>query len=70
MTYTNHITDDLDVIMAVLPEDIQDAIHNIDRRDELLEVILDLYRPARVGLAILNGKIATSHHRYIAHGLY
>jgi stage III sporulation protein SpoIIIAA len=44
MTYTNHITDDLDVIMAVLPEDIQNAIHNIDRRDELLEVILDLGR--------------------------
>jgi stage III sporulation protein SpoIIIAA len=44
MTYTNHITDDLDVIMAVLPEDIQDAIRHINRRDELLEVILDLGR--------------------------
>jgi stage III sporulation protein SpoIIIAA len=42
--YDNHITDDLDVIMAVLPEDIQAALQKIDRRDELLEVILDLGR--------------------------
>jgi stage III sporulation protein SpoIIIAA len=44
MNYHNHITDDLDVIMAVLPEDIQNAIQGINRRDELLEVILDLGR--------------------------
>jgi stage III sporulation protein SpoIIIAA len=44
MKYNNHITDDLDVIMAVLPEDIQAALQKIDRRDELLEVILDLGR--------------------------
>ena len=44
MKYDNHITDDLDVIMAVLPEDIQAALQKIDRRDELLEVILDLGR--------------------------
>jgi len=44
MSYTNHITDDLDVIMAVLPKDIQAALQNVGRRDELLEVILDLGR--------------------------
>ncbi|MBN1976963.1 MAG: AAA family ATPase [Anaerolineae bacterium] len=44
MNYNNHITDDLDIIMAVLPEDIQAAIRKIGRRDELLEVILDLGR--------------------------
>ncbi len=41
---TNHITDDLNALMAVLPEDIQVALQRIGRRDELLEVILDLGR--------------------------
>ncbi|NIP80101.1 MAG: AAA family ATPase, partial [Gemmatimonadetes bacterium] len=44
MSYYNHITDDLDAIMTVLPEDIRTAVQRIDRRDELLEVILDLGR--------------------------
>ncbi|MBN1813003.1 MAG: AAA family ATPase [Anaerolineae bacterium] len=44
MNYNNHITDDLDAIMAVLPKDIQAALQEVDRRDELLEVILDLGR--------------------------
>jgi stage III sporulation protein SpoIIIAA len=44
MNYTNHITDDLDVIMSVLPEDVRAAVQNIGRRDDLLEVILDLGR--------------------------
>jgi stage III sporulation protein SpoIIIAA len=44
VTYNKHITDDLDIIMAVLPEDIQAALQKIGRRDELLEVILDLGR--------------------------
>jgi len=44
MSYYNHITDDLDAIMTVLPEDIRAALQRIGRRDELLEVILDLGR--------------------------
>jgi len=40
----NHITDDLDAMMSVLPEDIRAAVRAIGRRDELLEVILDLGR--------------------------
>jgi stage III sporulation protein SpoIIIAA len=44
VSYNNHITDDLDIIMAVLPQDIQTALQKIGRRDELLEVILDLGR--------------------------
>jgi len=44
MNYTNHITDDLDAIMSVLPEGIRAAVQEIGRRDELLEVILDLGR--------------------------
>jgi stage III sporulation protein SpoIIIAA len=40
----NHITDDLDAILSVLPEDIRAALQQIGRRDELLEVILDLGR--------------------------
>jgi stage III sporulation protein SpoIIIAA len=44
MSYENHITDDLDAILGVLPADIRAAIERIGRRDELLEVILDLGR--------------------------
>jgi stage III sporulation protein SpoIIIAA len=44
MSYYNHITDDLDAIMTILPEDIRAALQQIGRRDELLEVILDLGR--------------------------
>jgi len=44
MSYYNHITDDLDAMLSVLPEDICAALQRIGRRDELLEVILDLGR--------------------------
>ena len=44
MTYHNHITDDLDTLLSVLPEDIRSAVKRVGRRDELLEVILDLGR--------------------------
>ena len=44
MSYHNYITDDLDAMLAVLPEDIRAALQQIGRRDELLEVILDLGR--------------------------
>jgi stage III sporulation protein SpoIIIAA len=40
----NHITDDLDAILTVLPEDIRKSLKKVGRRDELLEVILDLGR--------------------------
>ncbi|MFN3763264.1 MAG: AAA family ATPase, partial [Anaerolineae bacterium] len=39
-----HITDDLDALLNVLPEDLRERIREIGRRDELLEVILDLGR--------------------------
>jgi stage III sporulation protein SpoIIIAA len=44
MSYYNHITDDLDAMLSVLPQDIRVALQGIDQRDELLEVILDLGR--------------------------
>jgi stage III sporulation protein SpoIIIAA len=44
MSYYNHITDDLDAMLSVLPEDIRTALQRIGRRDELLEVILDVGR--------------------------
>ena len=44
MSYYNHITDDLNAILAVLPEDITAALRRVGRRDDLLEVILDLGR--------------------------
>ena len=44
VSYYNHITDDLDAILSVLPDDIRAALQRVGRRDELLEVILDLGR--------------------------
>ncbi len=38
------IVDNLDSLMQVLPPDIRDAVNAINRRDDLLEVILDLGR--------------------------
>jgi stage III sporulation protein SpoIIIAA len=39
-----HITDDLPSLLAVLPPEIADAVEEIGRLDDLLEVILDLGR--------------------------
>ncbi|HEC35665.1 MAG TPA: AAA family ATPase, partial [Anaerolineae bacterium] len=44
MSYCNHITDDLDALLSVLPEEVRAALQRNGRRDELLEVILDLGR--------------------------
>jgi stage III sporulation protein SpoIIIAA len=44
MSYHNHITDDLDTLLSVLPEDIRSKLLQVGQRDELLEVILDLGR--------------------------
>ena len=44
MSYYNDITDDLDAILSVLPDDLRAALQQTGRRDELLEVILDLGR--------------------------
>ncbi|MGD2162023.1 MAG: AAA family ATPase, partial [Anaerolineales bacterium] len=38
------ITDNLDVLLGVLPPKISQSIHAIDRDEDLLEVILDLGR--------------------------
>jgi stage III sporulation protein SpoIIIAA len=40
----NHITDNLDALMGILPEDIRGFLQQKGRRDDLLEVILDLGR--------------------------
>jgi stage III sporulation protein SpoIIIAA len=44
MNYSSRITDDLDVLLAVLPEELRSALEQLGRRDELLEVITDLGR--------------------------
>jgi stage III sporulation protein SpoIIIAA len=44
MSYYNHITDDLNAILSVLPDDITAVLRRVGRRDELLEVIVDLGR--------------------------
>lgn len=40
----NHITDNLDAMMGILPQDIRAVLRKEGRRDDLLEVILDLGR--------------------------
>jgi stage III sporulation protein SpoIIIAA len=37
--------DDLDVLLAVLPPHVREALHNRADRDDLLEIVLDLGRP-------------------------
>ena len=44
MTIHQHITDNLDVLLSVLPPEIVQRLNEIDRFDELLEVILDIGR--------------------------
>jgi stage III sporulation protein SpoIIIAA len=41
---TTHITDDLDVLLDVLPEEIRSALALSDQKGDLLEVVLDLGR--------------------------
>jgi stage III sporulation protein SpoIIIAA len=40
------ITDDLEALLATLPPDIHDAVNRLENRSELLEIVLDLGRPA------------------------
>jgi stage III sporulation protein SpoIIIAA len=40
------ITDDLEALLATLPPDIHDAVNRLDNRSELLEIVMDLGRPA------------------------
>ncbi len=54
------ITDDLHAMLGVLPPPVSDALHRVDRWDELLEVILDL---GRVPTArYLDGEIVLDEH--------
>ncbi len=41
---TQIIVDDLEVLLAVLPPEVRETVHAAGRRDELLEIILDLGR--------------------------
>lgn len=40
----HRITDDLEVLFSVLPEDIRQAVEKLNNNDDLLEIILDLGR--------------------------
>ncbi len=42
----NEMTDDLDALCSVLPPRIRDQINAVDDKDDLLEMVLDLGRPA------------------------
>jgi stage III sporulation protein SpoIIIAA len=44
MSEQRRITDDLDVLLGVIPESIVDAVHQANNYDKLLEIILDLGR--------------------------
>ena len=41
---TQRITDDLERLLALLPDPVRDALRPPERRDQLLEVVLDLGR--------------------------
>ncbi len=61
---TERITDDLQRLLALLPTPVQEALEPSDRRDQLLEVVLDLGRvpearyPGR-SLALVGALLAT-----------
>ena len=38
------ITDDLDLLFSALPPRVSESLHEVNRREELLEVVLDLGR--------------------------
>jgi len=40
------ITDDLEALLATLPPSIHDAVNRLENRSELLEIVMDLGRPA------------------------
>src|SRR5512133_288283 len=44
MTEQRRITDDLDLLLGVIPESIVQAVHKANNYDKLLEIILDLGR--------------------------
>ena len=41
---TERVTDDLDRLLGLLPESVRDQLQSEERRDQLLEVVLDLGR--------------------------
>ena len=41
---TQRITDDLDRLLERLPDDVREALQSPERREQLLEVVLDLGR--------------------------
>ena len=60
---TQRITDDLERLLALLPDPVREALHPPERRDQLLEVVLDLGRlpEARYpGQAVALGEVALS----------
>lgn len=61
---TLHITDDLDVLLAVLPAQIRESIEESQQTGELLEVVLDLGRRPEARFA--HGELALSEHEVTA----
>jgi len=57
---TLHITDDLDVLLAVLPEQIRTAIEESMQTGELLEVVMDLGRQPEA--RFVHGELTLSEH--------
>lgn len=44
MTTQKRITDDLDILLGILPENVVSAVHKANRYEKLLEIIIDLGR--------------------------
>ena len=58
---TQRITDDLERLLALLPDPVRDALRPPERRDQLLEVVLDLGRVPEArypGQALALGEVA------------
>ena len=59
------ITDDLDALLGVLPENIVEAVHKANNYDDLLEIILDLGRVPKARFVdrevVLSNKEITHH---------
>ncbi|MFY7952455.1 MAG: AAA family ATPase, partial [Armatimonadaceae bacterium] len=54
----HRITDNLEQLLGVLPPDLQTALRSAPDRDDLLEIVLDLGRPAEARFA---GRVVNPH---------
>ena len=64
---TLHITDDLDLLLAVLPDRIRSVLEGSERKGDLLEIVMDLGRLPEARFT--DGEIVLSNHEVTASDL-